>query len=108
ACGLAFFHSASVTGLASGSLRAADVMALSSASEGMRVPFLSLGITIHLASIGLAQADDAPTVGAIHESHCVQAQANVANSALARLAVVAAQVGPRQRRLPFQFRRFCQ
>src|SRR5574337_202840 len=93
--------------MASGSDIAAAVMAASSSGVLIRVPGLSFGIAFDLSLVGLAQADDAPSFGAIHKGHVKQTQPetqpDLANGGHARFAILVPDIGPHHRRFPFQF-----
>ena len=75
--GLALANHSSVSSGLSGSAAMPALMAAASSGVGMIVPDLSFGIIFHLSWIGLAQADDAYSVGAKTINHYVQTVANV-------------------------------
>ena len=97
-----------VSGRASGSDLAAAVIALSSFEVGMAIEgrLDALDKVFHLATIGLAQADNPSHLTTIYKSHVVEDSGLWGERDHAPLVVFETVVNPNQRGIPIEF--FCQ
>jgi hypothetical protein len=99
------FNCVGVSGCASGSLRAAAVITLSSSTLGMRtVGRLEIfDIVLYLASIGTTKTDDSSRLCPVNKCHAVQGFGLGCERDHSHLVVFKPIINPYQRRFPVEF-----